>query len=168
MILIVSVDVKQQWTMLTHWSQFVPNMSTRHPRTLSITSSSWSSYPAIITGTCTPSSEVSSPSLEGGCYCARSLSWLKLLSHIAMQRVTAFICSLGVFAGVKVFWHSPRHGITTCSLCVLAGVRTVIKLGHQRRVGFDERFNCMKTWRALFQIGQLNSVDAHSFRALIY
>ena len=24
----VSVDVKQYWTMLTHWSQFVPNMST--------------------------------------------------------------------------------------------------------------------------------------------
>ena len=24
----VSVDVKQHWTMLTHWSQFVPNMST--------------------------------------------------------------------------------------------------------------------------------------------
>ena len=26
--LIVSVDVKQYWTMLTHWSQLVPNMST--------------------------------------------------------------------------------------------------------------------------------------------
>ena len=36
----VSVDVKQHWTMHTHWSQFVPNMSTRHPRTLSSTSSS--------------------------------------------------------------------------------------------------------------------------------
>ena len=33
--LMVSVDVKQHWTMHTHWSQFVPNMSTRHPRTLS-------------------------------------------------------------------------------------------------------------------------------------
>ena len=28
MRLMVSVDVKQHWTMLTHWSQFVPNMST--------------------------------------------------------------------------------------------------------------------------------------------
>ena len=37
--LMVSVDVKQHWTMHTHWSQFVPNMSTRHPRTLSSTSS---------------------------------------------------------------------------------------------------------------------------------
>ena len=36
----VSVDLKQHWTMHTHWSQFVPNMSTRHPRTLSSTSSS--------------------------------------------------------------------------------------------------------------------------------
>ena len=26
--LMVSVDVKQHWTMLTHWSQLVPNMST--------------------------------------------------------------------------------------------------------------------------------------------
>ena len=26
--LMVSVDVKQQWTMLRHWSQFVPHMST--------------------------------------------------------------------------------------------------------------------------------------------
>ena len=26
--LTVSVDVKQHWTMPTHWSQFVPNMST--------------------------------------------------------------------------------------------------------------------------------------------
>ena len=32
-------NVKQHWTMHTHWSQFVPNMSTRHPRTLSSTSS---------------------------------------------------------------------------------------------------------------------------------
>ena len=40
MSLMVSVDVKQHWTMHTHWSQFVPNMSTRHPRTLSSTSSS--------------------------------------------------------------------------------------------------------------------------------
>ena len=38
--LTVSVDVKQHWTMLRHWSQFVPNMSARHPRTLSSTSSS--------------------------------------------------------------------------------------------------------------------------------
>ena len=39
-----AVDVKQHWTMLTHWSQFVPNTSTRHPRTLNSTSSSneWS------------------------------------------------------------------------------------------------------------------------------
>ena len=28
MSLMVSEDVKQHWTMLTHWSQFVPNMST--------------------------------------------------------------------------------------------------------------------------------------------
>ena len=37
-----SVDVKQNWIgiMLTHWSQFVPNTSTPHPRTLSATSSS--------------------------------------------------------------------------------------------------------------------------------
>ena len=41
MSLTVSVDVKQHWTMLTHWSQFVPNMSTWHPRTLSSTSSLW-------------------------------------------------------------------------------------------------------------------------------
>ena len=39
MSLMVSVDVKQHWTTCTHWSQFVPNMSTRHPRTLSSTSS---------------------------------------------------------------------------------------------------------------------------------
>ena len=26
--LMVSVDVKQYWTMLTHWSELVPNMST--------------------------------------------------------------------------------------------------------------------------------------------
>ena len=35
--------VKQHWTMFTNWSQFAPNMSTRHPRTLSSTSSSSSS-----------------------------------------------------------------------------------------------------------------------------
>ena len=35
----VSVDVKQHWTMHTHWSQFVLDMSTRHSRTLSSTSS---------------------------------------------------------------------------------------------------------------------------------
>ena len=40
MSLTVSVDVKQHWTMLRHWSQFVPNMSTQHPKTLSSTSSS--------------------------------------------------------------------------------------------------------------------------------
>ena len=34
--LVVSVDVKQYCTMLTHWSQLVPNMST-DTRTLSIT-----------------------------------------------------------------------------------------------------------------------------------
>ena len=28
MSLMVSVDVRQHWTMLRHWSQFVPNMST--------------------------------------------------------------------------------------------------------------------------------------------
>ena len=39
MSLMVSMDVKQQRTMLRHWSQFVHNMSTRHPRTLSSTSS---------------------------------------------------------------------------------------------------------------------------------
>ena len=37
--LMVSVDVNQHWTMHTHWSQFVPNISTQHPRTLSSTSS---------------------------------------------------------------------------------------------------------------------------------
>ena len=37
MNLMVSVDVKQCWTMLTHWSQLVPNMSIWHPRTLSNT-----------------------------------------------------------------------------------------------------------------------------------
>ena len=40
MSLIVSVDVKQHWTMHTRWSHFAPNMSTQHPRTLSSTSSS--------------------------------------------------------------------------------------------------------------------------------
>ena len=34
--LMVSVDVKQPWTMHTHWSQFVPNVN-RHPRTWSST-----------------------------------------------------------------------------------------------------------------------------------
>ena len=38
MNLTVSVDVKQHWTVHTHGSQFVPNMSTWHPRTLSCTS----------------------------------------------------------------------------------------------------------------------------------
>ena len=38
MSLMVPVDVKQRWTMLRHWSQFVPNTSARHPRTLSCTS----------------------------------------------------------------------------------------------------------------------------------
>ena len=34
--LLVSVDVKQYWTMLTHWCQLVPNnYVNRHPRTLS-------------------------------------------------------------------------------------------------------------------------------------
>ena len=45
MRLMVSVDVKQPSSMHTHWSQFVPNMSTRHPRTWSSTSSS-SAVPA--------------------------------------------------------------------------------------------------------------------------
>ena len=40
MSLTVSVDVKQHWIMLTHCWQFVPNMSARHPRVLSSTSSS--------------------------------------------------------------------------------------------------------------------------------
>ena len=35
MSLMVSVEVKQHWTMHTHWSQFVPDRSTQHPRTLS-------------------------------------------------------------------------------------------------------------------------------------
>ena len=40
--LLVSVDVKLYWTMLTHWSQLVPNIvpinrHPRHPRTLSNT-----------------------------------------------------------------------------------------------------------------------------------
>ena len=40
MSMMVSVDVKQQWTMLTHWSQLVPNnYVNRHPRTGSSTSS---------------------------------------------------------------------------------------------------------------------------------
>ena len=43
MSIMFSVDIKQHWTMHTHWSQFVPNMSTRHPRTLSSISSSSSS-----------------------------------------------------------------------------------------------------------------------------
>ena len=30
-ILVVSVDVKPHWTMHTHWWQFVPDVSTRHP-----------------------------------------------------------------------------------------------------------------------------------------
>ena len=39
MSLTVSVDVKQHWTMLRHWSQFVPNnYVNRHPRTWSSTS----------------------------------------------------------------------------------------------------------------------------------
>ena len=38
--LMVSVGVKQHWTVLTHWSQFVPDTSAGHPRTLSSTSSS--------------------------------------------------------------------------------------------------------------------------------
>ena len=33
MSLTVSVDVKQHWTVLRHWSQFVPNTSTRRHRT---------------------------------------------------------------------------------------------------------------------------------------
>ena len=38
MSLTVSVDVKQYWTMLTHWSQLVPNnYVNRHPKTLSNT-----------------------------------------------------------------------------------------------------------------------------------
>ena len=40
-LMVPSVDVKQHWTKHPHCrSQFVPNMSTRHPRTLSSTSSS--------------------------------------------------------------------------------------------------------------------------------
>ena len=35
--LMVSVDVKQYRTMLTHWSQLVPNSVNRNPRTLSNT-----------------------------------------------------------------------------------------------------------------------------------
>ena len=35
--LLDSVDVKLYWTMLRHWSQLVPNMSTEHLRTLSNT-----------------------------------------------------------------------------------------------------------------------------------
>ena len=42
--LLVSVDVKNYWTVLRHWSQLVPNMSNAgHLRTLSINSSSPSS-----------------------------------------------------------------------------------------------------------------------------
>ena len=40
MSLMVSMAVKQHSTMHTHWSQFVPNIPTRHTRTLSSTSSS--------------------------------------------------------------------------------------------------------------------------------
>ena len=47
MSLMVSVDVRQHWTVLTHWSQFVPNMSTRHPRTLSSTAASASCSGAV-------------------------------------------------------------------------------------------------------------------------
>ena len=39
MSLMVSVNVKLYRTMRTHWSQFVPSMSTQHLRTLSSTSS---------------------------------------------------------------------------------------------------------------------------------
>ena len=42
MSLMVSLDTKQHWTLHTHWSQSVPNMSTWHLRTLSSTSSSCS------------------------------------------------------------------------------------------------------------------------------
>ena len=46
MSLVVSVDVKQHCTIHTHRSQFVPNMSTRHPMTLSSTSSSCNAFRA--------------------------------------------------------------------------------------------------------------------------
>ena len=49
LMVMVSVYEKQHWTMLTHWSQFVPNnsnMSTQHPRTLSSTSSLCCSFSA--------------------------------------------------------------------------------------------------------------------------
>ena len=41
-----SVDVKQYWTMLTHWSQLVPNnYVSQHPRTLSNTTAAASLFP---------------------------------------------------------------------------------------------------------------------------
>ena len=40
-LMVSTVDVKQHWTVLRHWSQFVPNnYVNRHPRTWSSTSSS--------------------------------------------------------------------------------------------------------------------------------
>ena len=42
------------------------------------------------------------PVLEGGCCYARSLLWLKRVSHIITQRITTFKCSLGVGAGDSV------------------------------------------------------------------
>ena len=50
MSLTVSVDVKGHSTMHTHWSQFVPNMSTRHPRTLISTLSAFSREPVWLSG----------------------------------------------------------------------------------------------------------------------
>ena len=45
MSLMVSVDVKHYWTMLTHWSQLVPNSYVnRHPRTLSNTTATADSW----------------------------------------------------------------------------------------------------------------------------
>ena len=46
----VSVDVKQHSTVHTHWSQFVPNMSSRHPRTPISTSSAFSREPVWLSG----------------------------------------------------------------------------------------------------------------------
>ena len=41
MSLIVFMDIKQQWTMHTHWWQFAPNMSAWHPSSTSSSSLHW-------------------------------------------------------------------------------------------------------------------------------
>ena len=49
MSLTISVDVKPPWTLLRHWSQFVPNnYANRHPRTSSSASSSLTSRLSLL------------------------------------------------------------------------------------------------------------------------